>query len=204
MRALILPLIAGLLIGCGAGDDEGAADTANQDTAATADESSESAPEKVDSIPMSVTITIPTVKESGGTFNGGTFTSQGNGARCEHIPNAPAGQMEWAVLYGGDTTQVGPVQFNVGKLENGKTTHLFVMVAAGTVEAAGMKSPLMHVISTAPPGPPQPGAGAVKGSGTVTVSREGQRVRFEVDGVSGTTMKPFKMTLVCEREGKWV
>ena len=198
----IVPVILGLLLACGPSDEQSDTAAANQDTAeaTTADASTGSAS---DSIPMSVTITIPTVKEASGTFNGGTFTSQGKGAQCEHASNAAPGQMEWSVIYPGDSTQIAALRLNVGKLENGKTNHLYVMASAGTVEAGGMKSPLLHVISTAPPGPPQPGT-ITSGSGTVTVTREGPRVRFEVDGISGTTKKAFRMTLVCEREGKWV
>ena len=59
-------------------------------------------------------------------------------------------------------------------------------------------------IATRQPGPEVVGTAPASGSGTVTVTREGERVRFEVDGVSGTTSKAFKMTLVCEREGKWI
>ena len=207
-RSAMFAVIVGLLVGCSSGGDESAADTSSGDTTSVAadDQGSEAAPEKADSIPMSVTITIPTVRESSGTFNGGTFRSEGKGARCEHFPNAAAGQHEWSVLYPGDSgaaPNVGPLQFSVGKLENGRTTQLSLMVMAGTVEAAGMKGPLNHVISTPAPGAPS-GSAATAGSGTVTVTRDGPRVRFELDGISGLTKRSFKMTLVCEREGKWV
>ena len=193
-------------LACGSGDRKGDGDSAiaEADSAqADAEESDGTASTPApDSIPMMVTVTIPTVTEAAGAFHGGTFRSEGKGARCEHRTDGP---MEWAVIFPGteDSLGVGSVQLNVGRLAGGRTEHISVMAQAGTVEAMGSRAPLMHVISTRPPGPPQPGT-ATSGSGSATVTREGPRVRFEVDGVSGTTKKPFKMTLVCAREGKWV
>ena len=206
LRYLWAVVLLGGMLACGAGEKKGEGDSAvaESDSAqADAEESDAASTPAPDSIPMTVTITIPTVQEPAGTFHGGTFRGEGKGARCEHLTDGP---MEWAVLYAGtdDSLGVGPIQLSVGRLEGGKTGHISVLAQAGTVEAAGMPPmPLSHVISTAPPGGPAPGT-ATSGSGSATVTRDGQRVRFEVDGVSGTTKKPFRMTLVCEREGKWV
>ena len=206
LRYLWAAVLLGGTFACGSGDKKGDDDSAvaeGDSAQAEAEESGAAASAPApDSIPMTVTVTIPTVTEAVGAFHGGTFRSEGKGARCEHLTDGP---MEWAVLFPGseDSLGVGSVQLNVGRLAGGRTEHISVMARAGTVEAMGSRAPLMHVISTRPPGPPQPGT-ATSGSGSATVTREGPRVRFEIDGVSGTTKKPFRMTLVCEREGKWV
>ena len=205
-RILWALVILGGTLACGAGDKNGDADSAGVEAdGAQAGEDETSGTESAaapDSIPMTVTVTIPSVTEQAGTIHGGTFRGEGNGARCEHLSDGP---MEWAVLYAGteDSLGVGPIQLSVGRLTGGRTEHINVMAQVGTIEAMGSRMPLMHVISTRPPGPPEPGV-ATSGSGSATVTREGQRVRFEVDAVSGTTKKPFRMTLVCAREGKWV
>jgi len=199
-------VLLGGTLACGAGDKKGDGDSAiaESDSAqADAEESTEGASAPApDSIPMTVTVTIPTVTETSGTIHGGTFRSEGKGAQCEHLANGP---MEWAVIYPGseDSLGVGPIRLSVGRLAGGRTGHINVMAQAGTIEAAGTRMPLTHVIATSPPGGPAPGT-ATSGSGSATVTREGPRVRFEIDAVSGTTKKPFKMTLVCAREGKWV
>jgi hypothetical protein len=206
LRYLWAAVLLGGTFACGADDKKGNDDSAvaEADSARADDTESDAAADAPvpDSIPMTVTVTIPTVTEAAGAFHGGTFRSEGKGARCEHLTDGP---MEWAVLFPGtgDSLGVGSVQLSVGRLAGGRTEHISVMAQAGTVEAMGSRAPLMHVISTRPPGPPDPTV-AISGSGSATVTREGPRVRFEVDGVSGTTKKPFKMTLVCEREGKWV
>ena len=154
---------------------------------------------------MSVTVTLPSVSDAAGTFHGGTFRSEGNGAQCEQFTNG--GEIEWSVLFPGssDSLGVASVRLNIGKLTGGKTSFFNVMAVAGSIQGkGGPKTPLTHVISTRQPGPEVVGTAPASGSGTVTVTRESERVRFEVDGVSGTTSKAFKMTLVCEREGKWI
>jgi len=203
-RSLLGILVLGALIACSSGGDATDADTTATDATLADDaEASGSGEAAADSIPMTATIVLPTVRESSGTFHGGTFTSQGKGAQCERHDSGP---MEWSVIFPGseDSVGVAAVNLKVGRLVGGRTNHLFLMVVAGSVEAAGMRSPIIHVISTSAPGPSDPTVAPSKGSANVTVTREGPRVRFEIDGISGTTSKSFKMTLVCEREGKWV
>ncbi len=86
-----------------------------------------------------------------------------------------------------------------------ESTDAEVTAVAGSLEMKGMdKTQLIHIISNGEPGTQPAGSAPSAGSGTATVTREGQRVRFEIDGISGTTGKSLKMTLVCEREGQWV
>ena len=207
-RFMVVVMLVGSMLACGSGEKSADADSAGPDAeAGQADASSGDggAAGAADSIPMSVTITIPSATQQNGTIHGGTFRGEGNGARCEHLTDG--GPVEWAVIYpgGDDLAGVGPVQLNVGKLAGGKTSQIFVMANAGSIEGMGSpRMPLTHHISTVSQGSQGAGAGTTMGSGTATVSREGERVRFEVDAVSGTTKQPFRMTVVCEREGKWV
>ena len=202
-RTLFAFLLAGFLVGCGTSGDEdtanGADSTAAEDSSADAATSSSSSAAN-DSIPMTVSATLPSSSVPMGKINGGTFRGEARGARCERLADGPH---EWAVIYAGsqDTLQVGPVTLNVGRLAGGKTNSFTLMAVVGTIAATGQPGmPLTHHISVAQPG----SSGTSMGSGTVTVTKEGEKVRFEVDAISGTTKEPLKMTLVCEREGKWV
>jgi hypothetical protein len=197
-RILFVTLLAGFVLGCGSNSDEASADA---DTAASVEaETPEASSAAADSIPMTASITLPSSNQASGTIHGGTFSGEGKGARCERLADGPN---EWAVIYTGseDTLKVGPVTLNVGRLTAGKSEYFTLMAVAGSIAAKGGPSmPLTHHISTKRPGTQS----TEMGSGTVTVTREGQRVRFEMDAVSGTTKEPLKMTLVCEREGKWI
>ena len=200
-RTLFALLLTGLIVGCGSSGDQ---DTAASDTGATTEAEVPAAPEASgaagDSIPMTVSITLPSSSPPMGRIHGGTFTGEAKGARCERLADGPH---EWAVIYAGseDTLKAGPVTLSVGRLSGGRTNVFTLMTVAGTIAAMGGPSmPITHHISIAPPGQ----QGTSMGSGTVTVTREGQKVRFEMDAVSGTTKEPLKMTLVCDREGKWV
>jgi len=197
-------LIFGALAGCSSRGDENAADTASTDPDAEssdADVTNEASDTAGDSIPMTVAITLPSLTEGPATYHGGTFRGEGKGAQCENTGNG------WSVLHPGtsDSLGIGAVRLNVGKLTAGKTNIGHVMAVAGSLQMKGMgKTQLIHIISSGEPGPQPAGSAPSSGSGTATMTREGQRVRFEIDGTSGTTGKSFKMTLVCEREGKWV
>ena len=201
-RTLFACLLTGFLVGCGSSGDQDSADAADSGAATEADaaaapEGSSAAP---DSIPMTVSITLPSSSPPMGRIHGGTFTGEAKGARCERLADGPH---EWAVIYAGseDTLHAGPVTLSVGRLSGGRTNVFTLMAVAGTIAASGGPSmPITHHVSIAPPGQ----QGASMGSGTVTVTREGQKVRFELDAVSGTTKEPLKMTLVCDREGKWI
>ena len=199
--ALFAFLCTGLLLGCGSdGDQEAAGGSDTSAVAETQPDAPEASAAAPDSIPMTVSVTLPSSSPPMGKIHGGTFRGEGKGARCERLAEGPH---EWAVIYAGssDTLQVGPVTLNVGRLSGGRANVFALMAVAGTIEAiGGPRMPLTHHISIAPPGAPA----ITMGSGTVTVTREGQKVRFEMDAVSGTTKEPLKMTLVCEREGKWV
>jgi hypothetical protein len=205
MTRRILPavLLTAFLLGCGSDNDQDG--SAASDTAAAADGAAEEATPDAssgaaDSIPMTVSVTLPSSTPPMGKIRGGTFQGRGKGARCEHLAEGPR---EWAVIYAGsdDPLQVGPVTLDVARVSGGTSNAFALMAVAGSIEATGGPSmPLTHHISTTQPGAPT----TSMGSGTVTVTRDGQRVRFEMDAVSGTTKEPLKMTLVCEREGKWI
>lgn len=201
-RVLFACILSSLLLGCASGSDRdiGEADTSAAGDSAVGTSTTGASSAANDSIPMTVSFTLPSSSVPMGTIHGGTFTGEARGARCERLAEGPD---EWKVIYPGseDTLQVGPVTLDVGRLAGGKTSSFNLMAVVGTIAATGQPStPLTHHISTA-----RPGAQAMTmGSGTVTVTRDGQKVRFEMDAVSGTTNEPLKMTLVCEREGKWV
>ena len=201
-HALFAFLFAGLLLGCSPAGDQDAADAADTgaisdtETSATSDAGSAAA----DSIPMTISMTLPSSAVPMGKIHGGTFQDEGKGARCERVAE---GANEWAVIYAGsnDPQKVGPVTLTVGRLNGGRSDVFTLMAVVGSIESTGGPSmPLTHHISTARPG----AQATTMGSGSVTVTREGQKVRFEMDAVSGTTKEPLKMTLVCDREGKWI
>src|SRR5215217_5964748 len=102
-RVLFAFLLTAFLLGCSSGSDQESADAADStsvtdtDTAAaTSDASSASA----DSIPMTVSLTLPSSTPPMGKINGGTFRGEAKGARCEHLADA---RHEWAVIYLGST-----------------------------------------------------------------------------------------------------
>lgn len=203
VTALGLTVIA---TGCGRGAKGGAnADSAEAvDTAAArasaAGDSSASAKPAAEASPDSIPMDITVVVSGAGGGGDGTFHSTGNGRECSFNPNATPRppDTEWTVKYydarmnGSARKYSGlySLQMDLGKTANGTTDQMTVRTAAGQITAAGMTVPGSYTIGTFK-------SGAVEGSATAKVTREGDGVRIEINGTRDGTK--LKITVACKR-----
>lgn len=192
---LILPLLATLAVACGGNDEADLTDGDTDDTSAltAAEDGEATATPAPDSIPMEITVTT-----SGGTANNnGTFAARGMGQRCAYDPTVSPGvtRPAWNLaFFTDDTTGVQLLNLEVGAPVNDTTSTFSLTLAAGTSTAAGITMPMRYMVATWP-------GGAQLGSGTVTVQREGDGARFEVNAVDGASKTRLSMTATCARLG---
>lgn len=158
--------------------------------AAAANTTAAASSPSADSIPMDVSVTV-----SGAPGGNGTFHAAGNGSECSYnaaaSPRPP--DAEWRVLYAKlDDPGVHSVLLTLGKTTNGATDQLSLMLSAGMITAAGMTMPPMYSIGTFR-------SGSVEGQGTAKVTRVGDSVRIDFDGVAATYKARIRMTVICKR-----
>lgn len=198
--------LSAIATGCGSGAKGGvnADSAAAVDTAAASASAADSASAKPaaeaspDSIPMDITVVV-----SGAVGGGdGTFHATGNGSQCNFNPNATPRppDTEWTVYYA-RMNDSGPkdrglysLHMNLGKTANGTTDQMFVTTDAGQITGLGMTVPGHYTIATFK-------SGAVEGSGTAKVTREGDGVHIEINGTSAGTKDrtKLKITVACKR-----
>lgn len=189
--------LAFLATGCRASHSRGADSAAaakdvdsTAGAVAAADTTSPPSSPSADSIPMDVSLTV-----SGAPGGNGAYHATGNGSECSYNPAATPRppDTEWKVLYAKqDDPGVHSVLLNLGKTTNGATDQMYLMLSAGMITAGGMTVPPMYSIGTFK-------SGSVEGQGTAKVTRVGDGVRIDFDGVAATYKARIKMTVICKR-----